>query len=169
MSTPPHRALRIVLRIFAVLIAAAGLLMIFVSKSFLVRLPLSPPENEISDLFLFLLREMGGLVLMLSLLVFYASRDPARNVAIIDALIAGLLRIGRYVPAVAVYAGPPTVLPSLSVLGTLRCPVGDSSTALLFAAAGDCAGRGLRIAGASRWRGELRLDRLRFGGPTQPL
>ncbi|HYM13230.1 MAG TPA: hypothetical protein VEU62_20990 [Bryobacterales bacterium] len=90
MSTTPHRALRIVLRVFAVLAAATGLLVIFSSKPFLVRLPLSPPEAEFTDLFLFLLKEMGGLALLLSLLVFYASRDPVRNVAIIDALIAGL-------------------------------------------------------------------------------
>ena len=39
---------------------------------------------------LFVLKEMGGFALMLSLMLFFASRDPVRNVAIVDALIAGL-------------------------------------------------------------------------------
>jgi hypothetical protein len=37
-----------------------------------------------------MMKEMGGILLMLSLLFFFASRDPVRNVAIVDALIAGL-------------------------------------------------------------------------------
>jgi hypothetical protein len=36
------------------------------------------------------MKEMGGVVLMLSLLFFFASRDPARNVAIINAVAVGL-------------------------------------------------------------------------------
>ena len=37
-----------------------------------------------------LLKEMGGVMLMLSVMLFLAARDPARNVAILDALIVGL-------------------------------------------------------------------------------
>ena len=33
---------------------------------------------------------MGGFILMLSLMLFFAYRDPARNVAIVNAFIAGL-------------------------------------------------------------------------------
>jgi hypothetical protein len=33
---------------------------------------------------------MGGIVLMLSVLLWLASRNPVRNVAIVDGLIAGL-------------------------------------------------------------------------------
>jgi hypothetical protein len=36
------------------------------------------------------MREMGGLALMLSVLFFFASRDPVRNVAIVNGLIVGL-------------------------------------------------------------------------------
>ena len=45
----------------------------------------------ISTLLLFAIREMGGLLLMLSVLPFLASRDPVRNVAIIDAVIVALV------------------------------------------------------------------------------
>ena len=41
-------------------------------------------------LFLSLLKEMGGIVLMVSILLWLASRNPVRNVAVVDALIAGL-------------------------------------------------------------------------------
>ena len=43
-----------------------------------------------STLLLSLLKEMGGMVLMLGVLLWLASRNPVRNVAIVDALIAGL-------------------------------------------------------------------------------
>ncbi len=53
----------------------------------------SPPPvssaSELSTLLLVTLKEMGG-ILMLSLLFFFASRDPSRNVAIVDALIVGV-------------------------------------------------------------------------------
>lgn len=57
----------------------------------MLRVLMRPPESEVSTLLLFALREMGGLFVMLSLLLSYASRDPERNVAIIDAVTAGLL------------------------------------------------------------------------------
>jgi hypothetical protein len=90
MAHPTHRALRIVLRLLSGLVAAGSLLLIFGGKPFLIRMLWHPPEAEVSTLFLFLARELGGLALMLSLLLFLASRDPARNVAILDALIVGL-------------------------------------------------------------------------------
>jgi hypothetical protein len=90
MSRPPYRSLRIGLRVVSLLIAAAGLLMIFSSRPLIVRMFLHPPEAEVSTLLLSLLKEMGGVVLMLSLLLWFASRDPVRNVAILDAFIAGL-------------------------------------------------------------------------------
>ena len=55
-----------------------------------MRLLLRPPETEVSTLLLFLMRELGGLALMLSVLFFFASRDPVRNVAIVNGLIVGL-------------------------------------------------------------------------------
>ncbi len=91
MPGPPYRVLRIVLLFFSLLAAAGGLVMIFGGRPLMIRLFLRPPESEVSTLLLAMLKEMGGMVLMLSLLFFFASRDPVRNVAIVDALIAGVL------------------------------------------------------------------------------
>ncbi len=90
MSNPPHRALRIILGIFSLFTAAAGLLFVFSGKPLLMRILLRPPETEVSTLLLFMMRELGGLALMLSVLLFFASRDPVRNVAIVNGLIVGL-------------------------------------------------------------------------------
>ena len=90
MPGPPHRALRIFLRVFSLLAALGGLLMIFAEKPLLVQIFLRPPEGEVSTLLLSLLKETGGMALMLGVLLWLASRNPVRNVAIVDALIAGL-------------------------------------------------------------------------------
>jgi len=90
MPRPPYRALRIVLRVFSFLVAFGSLLMIFAGKPVVARIFLRPPEGEVSTLFLFLLKETGGFALMLSLLFWFAARDPVRNVAILDAVIAAL-------------------------------------------------------------------------------
>jgi len=90
MSNPPYRALRIILGIFSLFTAAAGLLFVFSGKPLLLRILLHPPETEVSTLLLFMMREFGGLALMLSVLFFFASRDPVRNVAIVNGLIVGL-------------------------------------------------------------------------------
>ena len=90
MSNPPYRALRIILGIVSVFTAVAGLLIVFSGRSLVMRLLLGPPETEVSTLLLFLMRELGGLALMLSVLFFFASRDPVRNVAIVNGLIVGL-------------------------------------------------------------------------------
>jgi hypothetical protein len=90
MPEPPYRALRIFLRVFSVLAALGGLLMIFAEKPLILQIFLRPPEGEISTLLLSLLKEMGGIALTVSFLLWFASRDPVRNVAILDALIVGL-------------------------------------------------------------------------------
>jgi len=90
MSRPPYRPLRIVLGVFSAFTAVGGLFMIFASKPLIMRMFLRPPEAEVSTLLLFVLKEMGGFVLMLSLMLFFASRDPVRNLAIVNAVIAGL-------------------------------------------------------------------------------
>jgi hypothetical protein len=64
--------------------------MIVAGKPLIVRIFLQPPEAEVSTLLLSLLKEMGGMVLMLAALLWLASRNPVRNVAIVDALIVGL-------------------------------------------------------------------------------
>ncbi len=92
MPTPrsAHRVLRTLLGFFFLLAAAGGLVLIFGGKPLMVRLFLRPPESEVSTLLLLMSKEMGGILLMLGLLFLFASRDPIRNVAIIDAVIAGL-------------------------------------------------------------------------------
>ena len=90
MSTPPYRALRIVLRVFSLLVGFESLLMIFAGKPLVVRVFLRPPDAEVSTLLLFLLKETGGFALTLSLLLWLAARDPVRNVAILDAVTVGL-------------------------------------------------------------------------------
>jgi hypothetical protein len=90
MPRPPYRTLRIVLRVFSFLVACGSLLMIFAGKPLVMRIFLRPPEGEVSTLFLFLLKETGGFAFMLSLLFWFAARDPVRNVAILNAVIAGL-------------------------------------------------------------------------------
>jgi hypothetical protein len=90
MPEPPYRALRIFLRAFSLMAAVGGLLMIFAEKPLIVRILLRPPEGQVSTRLLFLLKEVGGMALMLGVLLWLASRDPVRNVAIVDGLIAGL-------------------------------------------------------------------------------
>ena len=91
MPTPrsAHRVLQSLLGFFSLLVAAGGLVLIFGGKPLMLRLFLRPPESEVSTLLLLMAKEMGGILLMLSLLFLFASRDPVRNVAIIDAVIAG--------------------------------------------------------------------------------
>ncbi|SRR5216683_3032385 len=90
MSRSPYHVLRILLGIFSFLAAAGGLLLIFSGKPLVLRLFLRPPESEVSTLLLIMAKEMGGLILMLSVMLFFAYRDPARNVAIVNAFIVGL-------------------------------------------------------------------------------
>jgi hypothetical protein len=91
MSQPPHRLLKVALRTVSVLLTIGALFMICASRTLVVRMFLHPPEAEISTLLLFLLKETGGLALMVSAMLYLASRDPERNVAIVDGLIAGLI------------------------------------------------------------------------------
>jgi hypothetical protein len=102
MPPEPYRALRILLVFFALVGAGAGLLMIFGDKALLMRVFLRPPESEFSTLLLSIVKEMGGMIVMLGLLFFFASRDPVRNVAIVDALIAGLCVL-TFTPLLSLY------------------------------------------------------------------
>jgi hypothetical protein len=74
MPGPPYRALRILLRVFSLLAALGGLLMIFADKPLIARIFLRPPEGEVSTLLLSLLKEMGGMALTLGVLLWLASR-----------------------------------------------------------------------------------------------
>ncbi len=73
MPRPPYRALRIILGIFSLLASTGGLLIIFSGKPLMMRLFLRPPESEVSTLLLFMMKEIGGFSLMLSLMLFFAS------------------------------------------------------------------------------------------------
>ena len=81
MSEPSYRALRIVLGFLSLLLVAlGGLLLIFSSRGLILRVFMHPPESEISTLLLVAVKEMGGIVLTLSVMLFLAARDPERNV-----------------------------------------------------------------------------------------
>ncbi len=100
--TPPYRALRVVLGFLSLLLAIGGILLIFSSKPLIMRMFMHPPESEISTLLLAAVKEMGGLALMVSVMLFFASRDPVRNVAIIDGMTVGLC-ILAITPLVSLY------------------------------------------------------------------
>jgi nitrate reductase gamma subunit len=80
MSRPAYRGLSIALRILSILLAVGGLLMIFSSRLPRLRVLMYPPESEVSTLLLFLVKELGGLMLMLCVMLWLAARDHARNV-----------------------------------------------------------------------------------------
>jgi hypothetical protein len=102
MSQPSYRALRVVLGFLSLLLAIGGIVMIFSSKPLVMRVFMHPPEFEISTLLLAALKELGGLALMVSVMLFLASSDPQRNVAIIDAVSVGLC-ILAVTPLVSLY------------------------------------------------------------------
>ena len=102
MSSPPYRALRVVLGLLATLVAVGGLTLVLGSRPLIMRLFLEPPASEVTTLLRFTLRELGGIALMLSLMLFFAARNPARNVAIVDAFTAGLA-ILAITPLISLY------------------------------------------------------------------
>ena len=102
MSKAPHRVLRIVLGFLSILLAVAGILLIFSSKPLIMRMFMHPPDSEISTLLLAAVKETGGLALALSVMLFLASRDPERNVAIIDGMTVGLC-ILAVTPLISLY------------------------------------------------------------------
>jgi len=90
MSQSPYRPLRVVLGFLALVFAIAGAFLILSTKPLILRMFVRPPESEISTLLLAAVKEVGGIVLMVSVMLFLALRDPERNVAIIDGMIVGL-------------------------------------------------------------------------------
>lgn len=90
MSEGRYRALRILLGFLSLLMAIGGIVLVFSSKGLALQVFLHPPESEVSTLLLAAVKEMGGLLLMLSTMLFLAARDPVRNVSIVDALAIGL-------------------------------------------------------------------------------
>ena len=91
MPQPTYRTLQIVLGFFSLLFVIGGVFLLYSRPSVIIRVFMHPPESEVSTLLLATLKEMGGFAIMLAVMLFLAARDPERNVAIIDGLIAGLL------------------------------------------------------------------------------
>jgi hypothetical protein len=121
MPESPYRALRIFLRVFSLLAVAGSLLMIFAEKPLIVRIFLRPPEGEVSTLLLSLFKEMGGMVLMLGVLLWLASRNPVRNVAIVDGLIVGLCMLA-VTPLLSLWMTDiRSIYPAYFLWGDLRC------------------------------------------------
>jgi hypothetical protein len=117
MTNVSQRALRILLVILGLDATAKGLLMIFGGKTLIMRLFPHPPESEITTLLLLVRQESGALDLAVALMLYFAYRDPARNVAILNAIAVGLciaafssvvslytLDANRLYPAYAVWA-----------------------------------------------------------------
>jgi hypothetical protein len=102
MSNTRYRALRVVLGFLSLLMAVAGVILIFSSKGFILHLFMHPPASEVTTLLLAAVKEMGGLVLTLSVMLFLAARDPVRNIAIVDAIAVGLCVLA-ITPIVSLY------------------------------------------------------------------
>ena len=138
MSKPPYRVLRVILGIFSLLTAVGGLIIIFGSRPMVMRLFLRPPESEVSTLLLIVMKEMGGLILMLSVMLFFAYRDPARNVAILDALTVGLCILAFTPLWSLLHAGHATTVSELPDLGAVCGAFGAGGGAVLPATAREC-------------------------------
>ena len=132
MSQPPYRALRIVLGFLSLLLALGGLLLIFSSRALILRVFMHPPESEISTLLLAAVKEMGGIVLTLSVMLLLAARDPERNVAIIGGMTLGLC-----IAHLSLHPGCTEPLSGVFDLGAFLGSAGAGGRSLLFAAAKD--------------------------------
>jgi hypothetical protein len=90
MSKPPYRGLSFGLRLASALVAVFGAFAIFSGKPLVMQVFMHPPASEVSNLLLSMLKGFGGVMLTISAMLFFAARNPVRNVAIIDGLILGL-------------------------------------------------------------------------------
>lgn len=102
MPSLPYRTLRVLLILFSILTAAEGLFLIVSSKSLVLWFFPGFPESEITTQSLIMAKQWGGLSLTMALMLYLASRDPVRNVAIIDAFSVGLC-ILALLPLVSLY------------------------------------------------------------------
>jgi len=125
--------LRIVLVLFSILTTAEGLFLIASNKSLILYFSPRLPESEITTQLLIMAKQWGGLSLTLGLMLYLASRDPVRNVAIIDAFIVGLcilallpiaslytLDVRRLYPGYVFWGRPLWRLPFAALLYYLR-------------------------------------------------
>lgn len=105
------KTLRTVLLIISILMGLGGLAIIFGMKKIL--LLFSVPDFEISTLFLLFMKDFGGVLLMVSVLIFFAYRDPVKNAAILDGLIIGLV-ILAITPVIGLYTVNVRSLPAFN-------------------------------------------------------
>ena len=105
-----------------------------------MRIFLRPPEGEVSTLLPSVLKEMGGTVLMLGVLLWLAAGDPVRNMAIVDALIAGLC-ILTLTPLLSLWTTDiRSMYPGVLLLGAICSAARNRRFALLAEAAGGTLG-----------------------------
>lgn len=117
MPGPSYRALRILLVILCFDATAKGLLMISTGKRFMTQLFPYPPESEITTLLLLMRKEWGALDLAVGLMLYFAIRDPVRNVAIINSIAVALV-LGAFTSLAFFYALEATRLyPAYSIWG----------------------------------------------------
>jgi hypothetical protein len=102
MAQSNYRALQIVLGFFSLLFVIGGVFLLYSRASVIIRVFMHPPESEVSTLLLATLKEMGGFAIMLAVMLFFAARDPERNVAIIHGLIVGLCVLAA-TPLISLY------------------------------------------------------------------
>ena len=133
MSKPPYRVLQLALRIFSVLLAIGGLCMLFGSRELVVRVFLHPPQAEVSTLLLFLLKEMGGMVLMVSAILFRAGPRSATQYRPRGWIDCGSGHSHGDALAFGLHTGHSANLSGAPRLGAFRCPVGARRLVLLFA------------------------------------
>lgn len=117
MPGSSHRALRILLVILCLDASAKGLLLISTGKRFMTHLFPYPPESEITTLLLLMRKEWGALDLAVAFMLYFAFRDPVRNVAIIDGVAVALM-LGAFTSLFSFYALEATRLyPAYSIWG----------------------------------------------------
>ena len=96
--------------------------MILGGKTLVMWAFMHPPEREVSNLFMMMLKQMGGILLMLSLMLYFAFRDPVKNIAIFDAFLFGLI-ISALTPLLSAYTltlSPPYTVSGLWLKASLR-------------------------------------------------
>jgi hypothetical protein len=98
---------------------------------------------------------MGGMVLMLSVLLWLASRNPVRNAAIVDALIVGLC-ILAVTPLLSLWMTDiRSLYPAYLLWGRSVVRLAISRLALWAAAAGGALGTCREFLKGERWRQSL--------------
>ena len=86
-----HGPLRLLLTFLAALAALAGLWLLFASDWLFFALPVLPADASVRTALVLLVKAFGAVAIGLSLLLYAASRDPVRYVAVIDAFIVILV------------------------------------------------------------------------------